>query len=894
MRVKNFFTFKQTFYFLKMKEFRFHPDYFNLKIIPENGKNQREVGLLRELSHIAKTLQVISYQHMNTSILKEVVPFFEYIYFDNNENTKLVKIEPNTFVTYAMVEYIRNIRPIVFCERTPRIQSFYTHSYHLSDSMMWLYVPDELNDIFQEQFKYYLNGNELVYDNLIHLTMIVKNGGETFRQVLEENMPFIDEWTILDTGSTDNTVQIIQETLVGKKKGTLYQEPFINFRESRNRCLDLAGKTCTFNIMLDDTYILRGDVRDFLTEIRGDTFGDSYSLYIKSDDVEYTSNRITRSEKGLRYIYKMHEVIQDKNNTNVIVPMDRAYIFDVRSNYMEDRTMARKEYDLRMLFEMLEEEPTVSRHLYYIAQTYNLLKDYENAYKYFELRAYSPHKGFHQEIVDSLFEMARIANFQLNKDWKTCHQLYMNAYEADPTRPDALYFIGIHYYLEKDYDTSYEYMKKGFILGYPIDAQFSLKPTLSYHFLPKFFTELCYYKKDYKNGEASALLFLQKNANTDLFYKTMASWYMIHSYLGKMSPLSSKPIKHAKPVICYVADGGWSTWSGKDILTKGVGGSETYIIEMARYVQASGLYDVVVFCNCEGDELFEGVEYKPLLKFFDYVSKHEIEHCIISRYSEYVPVALEGTPKNVHMVLHDLGPTGNIIPIHKKLKTIFCLTEWHVSYFLDSFPQFKYITKPFYYGIDPKFLQVKEKIANKFIYSSFPNRGLLPLLKMWSRIKERYSDATLHIYSDVNGKWANENYPTVLQEIRDILETKPDGVFYHGWVSKKELADSWSTASIWMYPCTFMETFCLTALECASSKTLVVCNDLAALQNTVRDRGLVIPGDVNTSEWQEEALRALFETSEEEKRRLIEKNYEWAQTMSWKQQAERFIKQYLS
>jgi hypothetical protein len=90
-----------------------------------------------------------------------------------------------------------------------------------------------------------------------------------------------------------------------------------------------------------------------------------------------------------------------------------------------------------------------------------------------------------------------------------------------------------------------------------------------------------------------------------------------------------------------------------------------------------------------------------------------------------------------------------------------------------------------------------------------------------------------------------------------------------------------------------METFCLTALEAASSKTLVVCNDLAALQNTVADRGLVIPGDATTDEWQEKALSKLFETSQQEKEQLIAKNYAWAQTMRWKYQAERFLQSYL-
>ena len=40
-------------------------------------------------------------------------------------------------------------------------------------------------------------------------------------------------------------------------------------------------------------------------------------------------------------------------------------------------------------------------------------------------------------------------------------------------------------------------MKKAFEIGYPIHCQYSLKPTLSYYFLPKFLAPLCYENEDF-------------------------------------------------------------------------------------------------------------------------------------------------------------------------------------------------------------------------------------------------------------------------------------------------------------------------------------------------------------------------------------------------------------
>ena len=170
---------------------------------------------------------------------------------------------------------------------------------------------------------------------------------------------------------------------------------------------------------------------------------------------------------------------------------------------------------------------------------------------------------------------------------------------------------------------------------------------------------------------------------------------------------------------------------------------------------------------------------------------------------------------------------------------------------------------------------------------------------MWPKIYEYEPRATLHIYSDINNKWSNDVEPEKMQEIHTLLENYSSnfGIYYHGWVSKKELVTSWQTADIWFYPCTFMETFCLTALEAAHSKTFVITNDLAALQNTVGNRGAIIKGDPTTNLWQEEALEQIMfylnPLNIEAKNELIERNYKWATNLTWENQANKLIKEYI-
>jgi hypothetical protein len=908
-----------------------HKEYFNLTIRDKLGIFERYISLLNEISEFFSDTIVfcnpthggfipiqVSNNFTNVFLSNIKILNWNYILQNikkfniNNINTLFYNSEIKNAVIYSeKYEYIDNLffenyNSIILTEANTNLIQKYKYTYEVSNTNLVFYIPDNLNNAFREQFKYYLKDDLLDYDNLINLCIMVKNGGELFEQMLLKNMEVFDRWTILDTGSTDGTVDVIKRLLVGKKNGFLYEEPFINFRESRNRCLDLAGNKCKYNLMLDDTYVIEGDLRSFLNEIRGDQFGDSYSLMIKSHDVEYISNRITKTENKLRYIYTMHEVIQDENNINVRVPENRAFVNDLTNDYMQNRSDTRKEYDLKCLYEMLEEFPDEPRHLFYLGQTYKMLGNFEKASEYYYKRAFFHVDGFIQEKFDALFEFTRINIYQLNKPWREFEKYYELCIEWQPTRPEGNYFLGIHYFMENDHATAFKHFKKAFEIGFPYHQQYSLKPTLSFKFTPYYLSSLCYEFKDFNLGYNTTLLFLQNNKPDDEYYNLIVDWHKIYELLVKMPPIKNPCKQFSKPIFCIVADGGFTKWSGKNIVTSGVGGSETWVIEMARYINQLSNFEVVVFCNCEEDEIFEDVKYIQLSRYLQTISEIQIAHCMISRFSEYIPATIEGHVENIYLILHDLQLSGNIIPINNKIKNIFCLTEWHKKHFLETFPQFSQITHPLHYGIDfTNFLNDEkernyiEKKPYSFIYSSFPNRGLSIVLKMWPKIVTRYPEAVLNIFTDVNNKWANDFYPDELKEIKSILESYkelyPTSVLNHGWVDKKTLANFWKETEVWFYPCKFKETFCLTALEAALTKTLAITNGLAALEDTVGDRGVTILGDVTTDEWQQTAFDKICEVIDnpDSTKDLIEAGYQWALTHSWKDRANYLLQNFI-
>lgn len=780
-------------------------------------------------------------------------------------------------------DFVSRCNPIIISDK-PAHPGYL--KYNLSNTKWMVLIPMQLSASLL------IIGDTLHYDNLINLCVMVKNGGDEFVSMLESNLPFIDRWTILDTGSTDNTVENVKRVMAGKK-GALYQEPFINFGVSRNRCLELAGTQCTYNIMLDDTYHLKADVREFLQCVRGDIYADSFSLYITQNDIAYASNRIFKSKKGLKYKYAIHEVIQEEDNVNVIIPREKAYIYDAPSDKLNLRTANRKQQDLDMLCQEIETNPDDTRPYYYMAQTYVGMNKMEEAYDWFMKRINHPKSGFQQEKHEACLEAGRISQFILKKDSSEYLKWYEMAVEVDNERPDAMYYLGAHYLTNgNDVKKAFSYLKRGFLLGYPEHRQYCLKPSITYTQIPKLLTTCCYEIGEYLVGKEASDFYLKHNKVSNepdqTFHEMMISWNKIFDLLVYSSKLESTSVVTKQhypdvPVCCIIAPCGLYNWRGSDILTKGMGGSESFTVEMANQIHRNGRYNVVVFCNCEQEETFNGVRYIPLVHLFGVLQTHFINTCIISRYSEYLPLVMKYDVENVYLMAHDVAFSGNVIPLDRKMKGVFCLSPWHASHIGSLYPDLKNAVKLVGHGVHLELLDTTatNKIPYKFIYTSLANRGLRELLMMWPKIIAWNSSATLHIYSDINSSFMSISFPALMEDIRGLLNSP--NVFYHGYVSKRIMHESWKTADVWFYPTAFSETFCVSALEAAASKTLVVATDLAGLRHTVGDRGILF----DPMATQEDVIRVLINTLQntELKERLIARNYEWAKTNTWVSQA---------
>ena len=152
---------------------------------------------------------------------------------------------------------------------------------------------------------------------------------------------------------------------------------------------------------------------------------------------------------------------------------------------------------------------------------------------------------------------------------------------------------------------------------------------------------------------------------------------------------------------------------------------------------------------------------------------------------------------------------------------VVTLTKWHKSNIANLYPiinpnKIEVINN----GIDVSLFNKKtiNKIKNKFIWSSCPERGLLILLTMWHKIIDKLPDATLDICSYVEFP-RNEEDTKMLEIVNQY-----DSITYHGKINSYELYRLMSNSEVWLYTNISPETSCITAMELLMSESTVWIN----------------------------------------------------------------------
>jgi glycosyltransferase involved in cell wall biosynthesis len=272
-----------------------------------------------------------------------------------------------------------------------------------------------------------------------------------------------------------------------------------------------------------------------------------------------------------------------------------------------------------------------------------------------------------------------------------------------------------------------------------------------------------------------------------------------------------------------------------------VGGSEEAVIYLSKELTKLG-YEVTVYCSCDEEGLYEGVQYKANVRF----NPKDQFNIIIGWRSNIFTYQVQG--KNKIVWVHDLpfglGLTEENCRFFDK---IVVLSKYHKSLLPEFVPGEKmYVSTN---GINPEDFVGIESIKrepHRIIYASSYDRGVERILEGWKDVREAVPDAELHLYYGLNtyisyvkkGLIKDDGF---LEKMKKLCSQ--EGVVDHGRIGHKELIKEYAKASIYAYPCTYAgEINCIALTKAIACGCFPLTNDFAVLpeRNTY---GKVIKND---------------------------------------------------
>ena len=168
---------------------------------------------------------------------------------------------------------------------------------------------------------------------LIAVALMVKNESVSIEStLLSLAQGGIRHFFILDTGSSDNTIELAQSFFEQHKlHGYINQEAFVDFSTSRNRTLELAEQQfphIPFLLMPDAEWYLQNG-QELIIFCEQELYRETplYMIHMKMNALEFAAARLFRASSRARFKGVVHEAPEAPAKIKVPYPIH----FDVKT-----------------------------------------------------------------------------------------------------------------------------------------------------------------------------------------------------------------------------------------------------------------------------------------------------------------------------------------------------------------------------------------------------------------------------------------------------------------------------------------------------------------------------------------------------------------------------------
>lgn len=321
----------------------------------------------------------------------------------------------------------------------------------------------------------------------VGLVMIVKNEAAVIERCLASVRPLIDHVVIADTGSTDNTRDLIRNFIAREGLGgEVLEHPWRNFAHNRSEALaalrEHAAVDYGFTIDADETLVVEDgfDPRAFKAGLEADL----YDIEIWNHGVRYARPALFSNRKPFAYKAILHEYLQAPpgatrarvNGFHVLVSHDGARSQNP-NKFADDAKLLQRELET-------ETDPfLISRYTFYLAQSLRDSAQPEAAHAAYLRRA---EQGYWiEEVYVSVLRAAQLAEV-LNRPVDEQIATYLRAYEIVPTRAEALHGAAAICRKSGRYQLGYLLARQGLSITRPEQGLFLDQTVYDYRMLDEF------------------------------------------------------------------------------------------------------------------------------------------------------------------------------------------------------------------------------------------------------------------------------------------------------------------------------------------------------------------------------------------------------------------------
>ena len=296
----------------------------------------------------------------------------------------------------------------------------------------------------------------------ICLNMIVKNEAPVIARCLASVLPFIDTWTIVDTGSTDGTQSIIRE-LACSKPGELHERPWVSFGHNRNEALELARGKADYVFFIDADETLRLPSSFALPALDGD----AYYISCEYAGTIYSRCALVSSALQWRWEGVVHEYLTCDQPFTLRTVSGPAIV--VAHDGVRSRDPLTYLKDAALLEETLTRDPDNARNVFYLAQSYRDAGDLVRSREVYRRRAEMG--GWDEEVWFSLYQAATLEE-RLGADAAVVSAAYLRAFQRRPTRAEPLVALASFHRRRDEHAIAFIYAQQAAACPRPSDLLF--------------------------------------------------------------------------------------------------------------------------------------------------------------------------------------------------------------------------------------------------------------------------------------------------------------------------------------------------------------------------------------------------------------------------------------